>query len=54
MLELTFAGQVEADPLPDLSPGRAYVAGDPFFDLQEYQMLSKPLAGSNEPLHSLR
>ncbi|MEN9226791.1 MAG: VOC family protein [Thermostichus sp. HHBFW_bins_43] len=47
LLELTFDGQAEADPLPDLSPGRAYVAGDPFFDPKEYQVLmSRSLHGS--------
>jgi hypothetical protein len=43
LLELTFDGQAEADPSPDLSLGRAYVAGDPFFNPKEYQVLSKSL-----------
>ena len=31
-LELTFDGRVETGPLPDMSQGRAYVAGSSFFD----------------------
>lgn len=31
-LELTFEGSVEGDELPDMSPGRRYVAGASFFD----------------------
>ncbi|WP_088889433.1 VOC family protein [Leptolyngbya ohadii] len=35
-LELTFNGEVEADPLPDMSPGKAYVAGNNFFQPEDY------------------
>ncbi|MGJ4927951.1 VOC family protein [Bradyrhizobium sp. HKCCYLS2038] len=30
-LELTFEGRIEGDETPDMSPGRAYVAGASFF-----------------------
>ncbi len=36
LLELTFEGRAEADPAPDLSPGRRYEAGVSFFDAREY------------------
>jgi hypothetical protein len=35
-LELTFEGSVEGDALPDMSPGRAYVAGNDFYDVSSY------------------
>ena len=35
-LELTFDGSAELGPLPDMSPGRAYVAGDTFFSQADY------------------
>jgi len=38
-LELTFEGSVEGDELPDLSPGRAYVAGVDFYDASSYPKL---------------
>jgi catechol 2,3-dioxygenase-like lactoylglutathione lyase family enzyme len=39
LLELTFEGSVEGDELPDLSPGRAYVAGADFYDAATYPAL---------------
>lgn len=36
MLELTFEGDIEGEPLPDLSPGRRYEAGISFFQPQDY------------------
>jgi catechol 2,3-dioxygenase-like lactoylglutathione lyase family enzyme len=41
-LELTFEGSVEGDELPDVSPGRRYVAGTDFFDLTAYVDLVTP------------
>ncbi|WP_149540126.1 VOC family protein [Siccirubricoccus phaeus] len=38
--ELTFEGAGEAGPPPDMSPGRAYVAGAGFFDAATYPKLS--------------
>jgi hypothetical protein len=38
-LELTFEGTVEGETLPDMSPGRAYVAGSSFFDPETYPKL---------------
>jgi catechol 2,3-dioxygenase-like lactoylglutathione lyase family enzyme len=38
--ELTFEGAAETGPLPDMSPGRAYVAGSSFFDAARYPSLS--------------
>ena len=38
-LELTFEGSVEGDELPDMSPGRAYVAGADFYDASNYPKL---------------
>jgi catechol 2,3-dioxygenase-like lactoylglutathione lyase family enzyme len=38
-LELTFEGAVEGEELPDLSPGRAYVAGSDFYDAASYPTL---------------
>lgn len=38
-LELTFEGAAEAGPPPDMSPGRAYVAGSSFFDSARYPAL---------------
>jgi len=43
-LELTFEGRVEGSELPDMSPGRAYVAGADFFDPAAYPNLSVPAA----------
>lgn len=43
-LELTFEGSVEGTIEPDMSQGRAYVAGASFFDLKTYPTLS-PLKG---------
>jgi len=34
--ELTFEGAGESGPPPDMSPGRAYVAGSSFFDAARY------------------
>jgi hypothetical protein len=34
--ELTFEGAAETGSLPDMSPGRAYVAGSSFFDAGRY------------------
>jgi catechol 2,3-dioxygenase-like lactoylglutathione lyase family enzyme len=39
-LELTFEGSVEGDELPDVSPGRRYVAGVGFFDPTAYADLA--------------
>jgi catechol 2,3-dioxygenase-like lactoylglutathione lyase family enzyme len=38
-LELTFEGAVEGEELPDMSPGRAYVAGSDFYDAASYPKL---------------
>ena len=38
-LELTFEGKAETGPSPDMSPGRAYVAGSSFFDAATYPKL---------------
>ena len=38
-LELTFEGAVEGEELPDMSPGRVYVAGSDFFDAASYPKL---------------
>jgi catechol 2,3-dioxygenase-like lactoylglutathione lyase family enzyme len=38
-LELTFEGSIEGDELPDMSLGRAYVAGDNFYDASTYPRL---------------
>jgi catechol 2,3-dioxygenase-like lactoylglutathione lyase family enzyme len=35
-LELTFAGEAEAGPPPDMSPARVYRAGEDFFDAAAY------------------
>lgn len=40
-LELTFEGAVEPGRAPDMSPGRAYVAGSSFFDPAPYLHLGK-------------
>ncbi len=37
--ELTFEGSAEAGPAPDMSPGRAYVAGSSFFKPESYPKL---------------
>ena len=37
--ELTFEGSAESGPLPDMSPGRAYVAGSSFFNPATYPKL---------------
>lgn len=37
--ELTFEGSAEDGPPPDMSPGRAYVAGSSFFDPKTYPKL---------------
>ena len=42
-LELTFEGSVEGDELPDMTPGRAYVAGADFYDASSYPKLGAPL-----------
>jgi catechol 2,3-dioxygenase-like lactoylglutathione lyase family enzyme len=39
-LELTFEGTIEGEELPDMSSGRAYVAGTDFFDAATYPRLS--------------
>lgn len=39
-LELTFEGRAETGPPPDMSPGRAYVAGQSFFSPAAYPRLS--------------
>ena len=38
-LELTFEGSAESGAAPDMSPGRAYVAGSSFFDAATYPKL---------------
>ena len=38
--ELTFEGATESGPPPDMSPGRAYVAGSSFFDAADYPKLT--------------
>ncbi len=38
--ELTFGGATESGPAPDMSPGRAYVAGSSFFDAAAYPKLT--------------
>ena len=38
-LELTFNGDAEAGPPPDLSKARRYVAGASFFDLSTYSLI---------------
>ena len=38
-LELTFEGSAESGAAPDMSPGRAYVAGSGFFDAATYPKL---------------
>ncbi|MRT21594.1 glyoxalase [Comamonas sp. CAH-2] len=38
-LELTFEGSAEDGPSPDMSPGRAYVAGSSFFSTETYPPL---------------
>jgi catechol 2,3-dioxygenase-like lactoylglutathione lyase family enzyme len=38
-LELTFEGSVEGASKPDMSPGRAYVAGSSFFNRETYPKL---------------
>lgn len=38
--ELTFEGAGESGPPPDMSPGRAYVAGTSFFDPARYPKLA--------------
>ncbi len=38
-LELTFNGAAEAGSPPDMSPGRAYVAGDSFFHAEDYNQV---------------
>jgi catechol 2,3-dioxygenase-like lactoylglutathione lyase family enzyme len=40
-LELTFEGSVEAGALPDMSPGRAYQAGQSFFSPETYPRLQE-------------
>jgi catechol 2,3-dioxygenase-like lactoylglutathione lyase family enzyme len=40
-IELTFDGDSEARPLPDMSPGRGYVAGKGFFDPARYAAFAK-------------
>ena len=40
-LELTFEGNAETGASPDMSPGRAYVAGSSFFDGKTYPKLRK-------------
>jgi catechol 2,3-dioxygenase-like lactoylglutathione lyase family enzyme len=44
LLELTFEGSVEGDELPDVSPGRAYVAGANFYDAATYPTLLAAVA----------
>jgi catechol 2,3-dioxygenase-like lactoylglutathione lyase family enzyme len=39
-LELTFESTIEGNELPDMSPGRAYVAGADFFDAATYPKLA--------------
>ena len=43
-IELTFDGDSEALPLPDMSPGRGYVAGKEFFDPARYAAFAKERA----------
>jgi catechol 2,3-dioxygenase-like lactoylglutathione lyase family enzyme len=43
-LELTFEGAVEGEELPDMSPGRAYVAGASFYDAATYPKLPEAAA----------
>ena len=43
--ELTFEGSAESGPSPDMSPGRAYVAGSSFFNPATYPKLRKAAAG---------
>lgn len=43
LLELTFDGTAEHGPSPDMSPGRAYVAGESFFRSSDYEHLNAPL-----------
>ncbi|MDN3565038.1 hypothetical protein QWZ14_11770 [Paeniroseomonas aquatica] len=38
--ELTFEGAAESGPGPDMSPGRAYVAGSSFFEAAAYPALT--------------
>ena len=38
-LKLTFEGAVEGEELPDMSPGRANVAGSDFYDAASYPKL---------------
>jgi catechol 2,3-dioxygenase-like lactoylglutathione lyase family enzyme len=38
-LELTFEGTAEEEPLPDMSPGKAYVAGRNFYQPETYSYL---------------
>jgi len=40
-LELTFEGSAESGRSPDMSPGRAYVAGSSFFDPATYPRLRR-------------
>ena len=40
-LELTFEGKAESGALPDMSRGRAYVAGSSFFDAESYPVLRR-------------
>lgn len=40
-LELTFEGSAEAGASPDMSPGRAYVAGTSFFNAATYPRLRR-------------
>lgn len=42
-IELTFEGSIEGGPLPDMSPGRGYVAGSSFFDSNAYPTLTSTL-----------
>jgi catechol 2,3-dioxygenase-like lactoylglutathione lyase family enzyme len=39
-VELTFEGKIEGPDLPDMAPGRAYVAGSSFFDAETYPKLA--------------
>jgi catechol 2,3-dioxygenase-like lactoylglutathione lyase family enzyme len=40
-VELTFEGKIEGEELPDMSPGRAYVAGSNFFNPETYPRLGE-------------
>ncbi len=40
-LELTFEGKAETGASPDMSPGRAYIAGSSFFDAETYPVLHR-------------